>query len=80
MPERLQDRDLEPSRERDRRRGLLERMVISGQSGGLTRDLLMTLSWAIDVAVAEAIVSRRKRASHARMAQGRGGTVAGTPR
>lgn len=52
-------------------------MVISGQSGGLTRDLLMTLSWAINVAVAELIVARRKSASYAHR---RGGTVAATPR
>jgi len=55
-------------------------MVISGQSGGVTRDLLMTLTWVINVAVAEAIVSRRKRASPARVAHGRGETVAGTSR
>lgn len=44
---------------------LLPWMVISGQSGGFTRDVLMTLAWAINVAVAEVIIrahSRRGRA------------------
>lgn len=39
---------------------LLPWMLISGQSGGLTRDLLMTLSWLINVVVAEVIISRRR--------------------
>ena len=33
-------------------------MLIAGDSGGLTRDLLMTLAWAINLAVAEWIVHR----------------------
>jgi hypothetical protein len=37
-------------------------MLISGESTGLTRDLLMTLAWAINVVVAESIIAlRRKR-------------------
>jgi hypothetical protein len=40
---------------------LLPWMLISGQSGGLTRDLLMTLSWAINVVVAEVIIHLRKK-------------------
>lgn len=38
---------------------LLPWMLISGQSEGLTRDLLMTLAWAINVIVAEVIIARR---------------------
>jgi hypothetical protein len=38
---------------------LLPWMLISGESGGLTRDLLMTLSWAINIAVAESIIRYR---------------------
>jgi hypothetical protein len=34
-------------------------MLLSGQSGGLTRDLLMTLSWVINLVVAEAIIGYR---------------------
>jgi hypothetical protein len=40
---------------------LLPWMLISGESGGLTRDLLMTLSWAINVVVAESIINSRKK-------------------
>lgn len=40
---------------------LLPWMLISGQSMGLTRDLLMTLAWTINVAVAEAIINFRKK-------------------
>jgi hypothetical protein len=36
-------------------------MLISGESGGLTRDLLMTLSWLINVVVAELIIHSRTR-------------------
>jgi hypothetical protein len=36
-------------------------MLISGESGGLTRDLLMTLAWAINVVVGEAIIRRRAK-------------------
>lgn len=35
-------------------------MLISGESGGLTRDLLMTLAWAINIVVAESIIRSRK--------------------
>jgi hypothetical protein len=42
---------------------LLPWMLLSGASGGLTRDLLMMLSWLINVAVAEAIIGRRARRS-----------------
>lgn len=35
---------------------LLPWMLLSGESGGLTRDLLMTLSWLINVVVGEAII------------------------
>jgi hypothetical protein len=42
---------------------LLPWMFISHESQGLTRDLLMTLSWAINVAIAESII--RARASRA---------------
>jgi hypothetical protein len=45
---------------------LLPWMLISGQSQGLTRDLLMTLAWAINVVVAEAIIARRKASWFAR--------------
>lgn len=34
-------------------------MLISGQSEGVTRDLLMTLAWAINIVVAESIISKR---------------------
>jgi hypothetical protein len=40
---------------------LLPWMLLSGQSGGLTRDLLMTLAWTINVVVAEAIIRLRKK-------------------
>lgn len=42
---------------------LLPWMLLSGQSTGLTRDLLMTLSWTINVVVAESIINFRKKAS-----------------
>lgn len=38
-------------------------MVISGASTGLTRDLLMTLAWAINVVVAEVIIHVRATSS-----------------
>jgi hypothetical protein len=41
---------------------LLPWMLISGESTGLTRDLLMTLSWTINVVVAESIIHRRNQA------------------
>lgn len=41
---------------------LMPWMLISGESGGLTRDLLMTLSWTINIVVAEWIIGSRKRA------------------
>lgn len=37
-------------------------MLLTGDSLGLTRDLLMTLAWAINVAVAEVIIHARSRA------------------
>jgi hypothetical protein len=42
---------------------LLPWMLVSGERGGLTRDLLMTLAWTINVVVAESIISFRKRVS-----------------
>ena len=36
-------------------------MLLSGESGGLTRDLLMTLSWLINVVAAEWIIRSRTR-------------------
>ena len=41
---------------------LLPWMLLSGQSGGLTRDLLMTLSWLINVLFAEVVIKSRHRA------------------
>lgn len=41
---------------------LLPWMVISGESQGLTRDLLMTLAWTINVGVAELLIHLRKKA------------------
>lgn len=41
---------------------LLPWMLLSGQSGGLTRDLLMTLSWLINVLFAEVVIKSRNRA------------------
>jgi hypothetical protein len=38
---------------------LLPWMFLSGESGGLTRDLLMTLSWAINIVLAESIIRYR---------------------
>ena len=38
---------------------LLPWMLISGKSGSLTRDLLMTLSWAINIAIGESIIRYR---------------------
>ena len=38
---------------------LLPWMLLSGKSGGLTRDLLMTLAWAINIFVAEWILAWR---------------------
>lgn len=39
---------------------LLPWMLITGESGGPTRDLLMTLAWTINIVVAEAIIQRRR--------------------
>lgn len=36
-------------------------MLLSGETGGLTRDLLMTFAWLINVAVAELIIRSRSR-------------------
>jgi hypothetical protein len=44
---------------------LLPWTLISGNSLGLTRDLLMTASWAINLVVAELILARGSRASRA---------------
>lgn len=41
---------------------LLPWMLTTGESGGLTRDLLMTLAWTINVVVAETIINSRKKA------------------
>jgi hypothetical protein len=38
---------------------LLPWMLLSGESGGLTRDLLMTLAWTINLVVAESIIRIR---------------------
>jgi hypothetical protein len=38
-------------------------MALSGSGVGLTRDLLMTLSWAINLVVAELVIRRREGAS-----------------
>jgi uncharacterized membrane protein len=38
---------------------LLPWMIATGESGGPTRDLLMTVAWLINVAVAEAIIRRK---------------------
>lgn len=39
---------------------LLPWMLVSGESGGPTRDLLMTLAWAINIVVAESIIRLQK--------------------
>jgi hypothetical protein len=36
-------------------------MLLTGQSGGLTRDVLMALSWTINIVVAELIIRRRRK-------------------
>ena len=38
-------------------------MLFSGETGGLTRDLLMTLAWTINLIVAEWIIKRRAKPS-----------------
>jgi len=38
-------------------------MMISGESGGLTRDVLMTLAWAINIVVAELLIRSRAKAA-----------------
>jgi hypothetical protein len=43
--------------------------IITGRSEGLTRDLLMTLAWAINIAVAELIIRSRNRGSRSRASQ-----------
>jgi len=48
---------------------LLPWMLISGESGALTRDLLMTLSWVINIVAAESIIRYRA----ARRTAGRSG-------
>jgi hypothetical protein len=51
---------------------LLPWMLLSGESGGLTRDILMTLSWVINAVVAEAIIARRAPRGAERPAERRG--------
>lgn len=41
-------------------------MLLTGESLGLTRDLLMTLSWVINLALAEVIIRARTKPSSAR--------------
>jgi uncharacterized membrane protein len=41
---------------------LLPWMLVTSETGGLTRDLLMTLAWAINLALAEWIIRARSRA------------------
>lgn len=43
--------------------------AITGESTGLTRDLLLTLSWAINLGVAELIIRRRSKVPRARVAE-----------
>lgn len=50
---------------------LLPWMLISGEAGGLTRDLLMTLAWTINVAVAEWTIRGRRAATRGDWFQGR---------
>lgn len=48
---------------------LLPWMLVSGESGGVIRDILMTLSWLINLAVAEFVIGRRsalERTRHGR--------------
>jgi hypothetical protein len=42
---------------------LMPWMLVSGQSGGLTRDLLMTLAWVLNVVFAEGIIRSRDKAA-----------------
>lgn len=42
---------------------MLPWMLISGESGGVTRDVLMTLSWVINIVVAESIVGKLRKES-----------------
>jgi hypothetical protein len=51
---------------------LMPWMLISGESGGPTRDLLMSASWAINIVVAEAIIRYRAASG----AAGRGSALA----
>lgn len=51
---------------------LLPWTLITGETGGLTRDLLMTLAWAINVVVAEIVIRRRTSPLLARDANARG--------
>jgi hypothetical protein len=44
---------------------LLPWMLTTGESGGLTRDLLMTLAWAINMVVAESIIRRKRQDARA---------------
>lgn len=49
---------------------LLPWMLVTGHGGGLVRDLLMTLSWAINVVIAEVVIHRRGHAAQAFSATG----------
>lgn len=49
---------------------LLPWMLISGESGGIVRDLLMTLSWVINMVIAEVVIARKGVAASARGARG----------
>lgn len=44
-------------------------MVLGGDGTGLTRDLLMTLAWAINLAVAEVIIRRRAKLAPANLGE-----------
>lgn len=55
---------------------LLPWMLLSGERGGFTRDVLMTLSWAINIVVAEFIIRYRA----ARRASGAGNGLASAAR
>lgn len=58
---------------------LLPWMLSTGESGGPTRDLLMTLAWLINIAVAEAIIRRSRKGSASRGARPRTPGTIGAP-
>lgn len=45
--------------------------LFTGEPLGLTRDLLMTLAWAINLALAEWLIRRHPRPGHSRTAPAR---------